>query len=103
MSTDGVPTENRTNGSVRARRDTPRDSPSLVAELVFRELAEADTALTEPELRERTLLPESEVSEALSELDSRGLCSVRRRTADQGPQRYAATFPPETGARQGSP
>lgn len=102
MSTDSVPTENRTNGSVRVRRDTPRDAPSLVAELVFRELVEADTALTEPELRERTLLPESEVREALSELDSRGLCSVRRRTADRGTRRYAATFPPEIGGREGS-
>lgn len=102
MSTDSVPTENRTSGSVRARRDTPRDDPSLVAELVFRELVEADAALTEPEIRERTLLPESEVREALSELDSRGLCSVRRRTADHAPRRYDARFPPETGSRQGS-
>jgi transcription initiation factor IIE alpha subunit len=102
MSTDSVPTENRTSGSVRARRDTSRDAPSLIAELVFRELVEADAALTEPEIRERTLLPESEVSEALSELDSRGLCSVRRRTTDHAPRRYDARFPPEIGSRQGS-
>lgn len=94
MSTDSIPSDGRANGSIRARRETSQGTPSLVAELVFRELVEADRALAEPELHERTLLPEGEVREALSELESRGLCSVRRRRTDHGSRRYVATFPP---------
>jgi DNA-binding GntR family transcriptional regulator len=97
MSTGSIPTDDRAKGSVRARTEPPQGAPSLVAELVFRELVEAGTALTEAELRERTLLPEGEVGEALSELDARGLCTARRRGTDRGPTRYVATFPPEPG------
>lgn len=97
MSTGTVPTDDGASGSVRTRRDTAEDGPSLVAELVFRELVEADAALTEAELHERTLLPEGEVREGLAELDDRGLCTLRRRTTDHGPRRYVASFPTDAG------
>lgn len=97
MSTGTVPTDDGARGSARTRRDIGQDDPSLVAELVFRELVEADAALTEAELHERTLLPEAEVREALAELDDRGLCNTRRRTTDHGPRRYVASFPPGAG------
>jgi hypothetical protein len=97
MSTGTIPTDERANDAVGARREDSTDAPSLVAELVFRELVEAEAALAEAELRERTLLPGAEVHEALAELESRGLCTARRRTTDRGPRRYAATFP-EQGA-----
>jgi len=93
MSTGHVPTDDRANGPVRSEGDTP----SLVAELVLRELLEAETALTEPDLRDRTLLPGAEVREALSELASRGLCTVRRRRTDHEPRRYVATLPTDPG------
>ena len=98
MSTGTIPTDERANGAVGARREAATDAPSLVAELVFRELVEAEAALTESELRERTLLPGAEVHEALAELDSRGLCAVRRRTTDHAPRRYVATFPTGSSA-----
>lgn len=96
MSTGSIPTDDRTTGAARSRRDAPRGAPSLVAELVFRELAEAEAALTESEISERTLLPGSEVHEALAELESRGLCTVRRRGTEHASRRYAAAFPPES-------
>ena len=95
MSTGSIPTDDRATGVVRSRRETTQGTPSLVAELVFRELVESEEPLTEAELRERTLLPEPEVHEALSELGSRGLCTVRRRTTDHAPRRYVGTFPSE--------
>ena len=96
MSTGSVPPDDRTNGSVRVRQGTPRDAPapSLVAELVLRELLEAEEALTERDLRERTLLPDAEVRQALSELGSRDLCAVGPERTDGEPRRYVATFPP---------
>ncbi len=98
MSTGTIPTDERANGAVGARRKAATDAPSLVAELVFRELVEAEAALTESELRERTLLPGAEVHEALAELDSRGLCTARRRTTDHASRRYVATFPTDSRA-----
>jgi len=95
MSTGSVPTDDGARGPVRTRRNTGQNDPSLVAELVFRELIEADAALTEAELHERTLLPEAEVREALAELDDRGLCRTRRRMTDHAPRRYVASFPPD--------
>jgi len=97
MSTGTVPADDGTGGSVRTRRDTGQNDPSLVAELVFRELVEADAALSEAELRERTLLPAAEVRAALAELDDRGLCTTRRRTTDNGPRRYVASLPADAG------
>lgn len=98
MSTDSIPTDARTNGiGTEEGGSGDARAPSLVAELVFRELLEAEAALAEPDLRERTLLPAVEVRQALAELESRGLCSVRRRT-DHERRRYVATFPPEPGA-----
>ena len=97
MSTPTIPADDRANGSVRGRRGASREAPSLVAELVFRELIEADAPLTESELHERTLLPDAEVREALAELESRGLCTVRRGT-DREPRRYVATFPSDPEA-----
>lgn len=98
MSTGTIPTDDRANGSARDRRDTSDDGPSLVAELVFRELIESDEALTEPEIRERTLLPGAEVRGAISELTSKGLCTTRRRPTEHAPRRYVPTFPPNPGA-----
>jgi DNA-binding GntR family transcriptional regulator len=97
MSTGTFPNEDRAADPARARRGTD-DAPSLIAELVFRELVEADEALTESEIRERTLLPGAEIREALSELASRGLCTARRRTTDHAPRRYAPAFPTNLGA-----
>lgn len=98
MSTPNVPSHNWTGGPDRGRRNTPREPPSLVAELVFRELLEADSALTEDALYERTLLPETEVREAIAELEARDLCATRRRRGDHEPRRYVASLPPELGS-----
>ena len=96
MSTGTFPTNDRANGAARGRRDD--DTSSLIAELVFRELAEAEEALTESEIHERTLLPGAEVREAISELASKGLCTARRRTTEHAPRRYVSTFPPDPDA-----
>ena len=98
MSTGTLPTDDRATGTARSRDGTPGGPPSLVAELVFRELVEAEEALTGPEIRERTLLPEREVRDGIAELASRGLCAARRRTTERGPRRYVPTFPTDTGA-----
>ena len=97
MSTGSIPTDDRTTGAVRARHDGHGDAPSLVAELVFRELIEAETGLTEDELRERTLLPGGEVREAISELDTRGLCATEWGHGDDERRRYVASFPAGSG------
>lgn len=95
MSTPTTPTDRWTSGTARARRGTPHDPPSLVAELVLRELLESGSALTEADLHERTLLPETEVREAVTDLEARNLCATRRRGGDHEPRRYVATLPSE--------
>jgi transcription initiation factor IIE alpha subunit len=97
MSTPNIPSDDWTRTPVRKRRDTTGGSPSLVAELVLRELLESDAPLTEGDLNERTLLPESEVREALAELEARNLCTARRRRTDREARRYVASFPSGTG------
>lgn len=96
MSTGTLPTDDRANDSARVRGGTSGDAPSLVAELVFRELIEAGEALTESEIRERTLLPGAEVREGIAELTSKGLCTTRRRTTERAPRRYVPTFPTDS-------
>lgn len=93
MSTGTLPTDDRARGSARRRGE----APSLVAELVLRELVEAGEALTEPELCERTLLPDAEVREGIAELVSKGLCTTRRRTTEHAPRRYVPTLPTDAG------
>lgn len=97
MSTGTLPTDDPANASARAQGGTAGGAPSLVAELVFRELIEAGEALTEPEIRERTLLPDAEVREGIAELASKGLCTARRRTTEHAPRRYVPTFPTDAG------
>ena len=97
MSTGTLPTDDRADGPAQVRGGTSEGAPSLVAELVFRELVEAGEALSEPEVRERSLLPEAEVREGLAELTSKGLCATRRRTTEHAPRRYVPAFPTDTG------
>lgn len=98
MSTPNVQPGSWRSGPGRGRHSAPRDPPSLVAELVFRELLESDSALTEDALHERTLLPETEVREAIVELEARDLCRTRRRRDEHEPRRYVASFPSELGS-----
>lgn len=97
MSTPNVPSDGWAQTASGGRRDAAGEPPSLVAELVLRELLESDAPLTEGDLNERTLLPESEVREALTELQARGLCTARRRGSDREARRYVVSFPSETG------
>jgi len=80
----GTPSDGRERGNRVPRRD---DAPLGVA-VVFSELVEAAEPVTEAELRERTLLPERTVADALGDLEGTDAVHVLSPRTDDQPPRY---------------
>lgn len=81
----GEPPRERSRGG----RAAPGPDDPLSTLVVLRELLRSEAPLTEPELRDRTLLPDRTVRDALRELAAAGLVTVLT-TRGPGQRRYTA-------------